>query len=119
VLDSALDRAHSLEDWHKKRLGQQRYFAERDRTTAGKVQAGLMYARGLTHHQLALIGDLTDTYSNTYTAMYGTLTWRSFNQLPSPTLTERHAKDERYKVHVRASLRSPRGRCRWRPRQHA
>jgi hypothetical protein len=100
ALDSALDRAHSLEDWHRRRLGEKRYFAERGKTTAGRILAGLMYVRGLTHHQLAITGDLTDTFSNTFTHMFGTLTWRPFNQLPAPDKPERRARDERYKAHV-------------------
>jgi len=99
ALDGALDRAHSVEEWHKHRLGT-RYFEGRNKSKAGQVLAGLTYARGLTHHQLARTGDLVDAYSNTYSDLYGTMKWRALVQLPPPHVKEKWDRDKHYECHV-------------------
>lgn len=100
ALDEALDRLHSVEEFHKKRLEPDRYFAARDKSEAGRVLAGLMYVRGLTHHQLATTSDLVDAFSDTFTVTFGALQWRPFGQLPLPHRREVHDRDALYQAHV-------------------
>jgi hypothetical protein len=83
-LGNALKWIHSLEEWHKLRLGKSahgdyRYFPERDGTPEGQLVGALVYARAYQHHRLAVWSDFQYPGGNLdiYVDKYGELTWVS------------------------------------------
>jgi len=111
----ALAWAYALEEWHRQRLGGSTYFACRNASADGQVTAGVMYARGLTTHRLAIVGSLVTFPSRSFrmggggrrgggvTIISGggsVWQWRRFNELPSPSKPEQHNRDVSYQHHV-------------------
>jgi hypothetical protein len=75
ALTEALNWLHSLEELHRERLKDKRYFDERSKTPDGRTTGALVYARGAMHHRLVNWSPLGEAYSDYYTDMYEVLVW--------------------------------------------
>jgi hypothetical protein len=114
ALAEVLTWAYSLEEWHRARLqGMGRdYYSARDTAPEGQVAAGLIYARGLVAHQLALVGSLVTRSSQpgVPSAQLGVVQlgvgntdewrWKRLQDLPRPDKPEKHGRDQLYQAHL-------------------
>lgn len=99
ALGEALNWAHSLEDWHRKRLGNNRYSKERGSRTDGQIVGGLTFARNFDHHDLVTVAAMGDVYTDFFTEMFGTLVWRDkLPPPPNPRIV--HGRDKFYAQHL-------------------
>lgn len=101
----ALNWLYSLEEWHKKNLkavGVADYYVRRDNNPDGKVAAGVIYARGLVAHQLAVVGKLVSVWPDTWPSAWPPeeWRWRPFLQLPQPGVKEKWGRDRKYEDYV-------------------
>lgn len=64
--------------------GEPWYEQQREKDWNGQVLRALSYARNRTTHALPMTVDYSDTYSDTFTAGYGTIVWQPLDALPDP-----------------------------------
>jgi hypothetical protein len=100
----------ALDDWHARRIGESKYYRSRDGHPQGRVVAGLIYARNLSAHQLALVPGFLDIGeplipfeeiregegSISWGRQPVEIRWMPFERLPSPDLPERQGRDRMY-----------------------
>ncbi len=121
-LAEVLSWLYALENLHRSRLGDELYFRHRRGDREGQALAGLMYARGLVAHQMALVGVLFSWPSKTSTFGGGgrrggstiivtgggsTMNWKPLSDLPEPGYDEAKRKEDRrpwYREHVEGRL---------------
>jgi hypothetical protein len=107
----------SLDAWHQARLGVD-YFSRRGDSDYGQVVAGLVYARNLSSHQLALVPGFVDVgrpivpFEEVWDEDLGEVVsfglqpveirWQRFEKLPVPPSShpERHGRDQAYESFV-------------------
>lgn len=99
ALSNALDLIHSLDEYHRERLGKHRYWNELEARREGQIVGALTYVRGFDHHKLAIsTTSLGDRYSDFVTEMVGVLVWR--DELPFSDRNKPHGRDVLYQSHV-------------------
>lgn len=113
----------ALDEWHRRRVGDELYWPAREASEAGRTVAGLIYARNLVGHQLARVLGLVWKDSEVHVKHGGewrraqtmvkvdgewqparpkvaAVRWQPLADLPAPDQPERHGRDEMYRQHV-------------------
>ncbi len=99
ALHEALGWVYSLEEFHRHRLGDLRYYAERAQVESGEVVAGMVWVRRFAAHELAVTTRLSDGFSDVMTEMFEVLVWRDESQLP-PHRSDTYDRHLHYRNHL-------------------